>query len=618
MHLSVTENGGCRMREAKPDFQERYDIIVAGLGTAGTETALIAAALGAKVLGVERLNGMGGQSTLGCIWFKWAGATPAAFHPEQVLANHQASAPIGSLEIAERMGLYEREADCAGLSLAYETIPVGLWMDGRRIAGIRLLHNGTFRDIAARIIVDATGNATLARMAGCPLRDGRSWDQAKGAVARAELWAIPGGSNKPVYANYDFNLAGNAQAYSAATVRLAAYRHAAWKVQRPDILRPAVLLGAREETRTDTEALVTLRDCLAGKRYPHPIFHTFTPEDLVRVDEDYAFESEETQNWKMLCGLPAFGYPATLPYETLIAKGVENLLVPSKHFGVSHDAGGGIRLQDAMRKTGYAAACAAVLALREGVPIRKVPYPKLRSLLAAGGLLDPPAKDRVDTLNGVSIPVFSLEDAVSALRQDITRTDEWWRAKATGDSRERAAFALWTVWKTALSGNPTDRHAWADRLAAEAGKGDRHAGNFAIALGLLGDKRACPILRGIVAAPGGTADPPIPSAYPNRIKAVCLLGRLGDCAAIPLLAALVLDDAAGFTHGLVAAKAFRTADRCRFEALSYALMSLRTLLALEPSPEIRQSLLAWNRKPLTLASERDGRNLAPALKRIIQ
>jgi hypothetical protein len=277
MFLGVTESRTFRPVAAKPDFRARYDVVVVGLGTAGTEAALVAAELGLRVLGVEKHNGMGGQSTLGCVWFKWKNTGNIALNPDRVLENHRANAPIAFLEIAERMGLYEREADVSGLALAYETVPIGAWLDEGKITGTRLLHNGRIYDVAARIVIDATGNATVARMAGCRIRSGRPWDHAKGAVARAELWALPDGVNRPTYANYDYDASCGVPEYSAILSKLAMYRHRAWKDAKPHVLRPAIILAAREEERVATEEIVTLRDCLCGKSYPNPIFHTFTP-----------------------------------------------------------------------------------------------------------------------------------------------------------------------------------------------------------------------------------------------------------------------------------------------------------------------------------------------------
>ena len=596
MELGLTLNGKHICRTSVPRFVEKYDVVVAGLGTAGVGAALGAARLGLNVLGVEKHNAMGGQSTIGCVNFGGG--------------------------IIDRMIGSERAADAAGLKLAYETVPTGVWLDGKRIVGLRLCRNGISRDVAARIVIDATGNATVAQMAGCRLRSGRAWDGEKGACARAELWTTPGGGMRPVYANYRRDLCGSAADYSAAVAFLAGTRRKEWNRSRRRMIKPALLVGAREEERVETLETVTLRDCLKEKEYPNPIFYAFGPEDLVRVDQDGAFESEEIQNWKRLCSMPCFGFPSVLPYGTIVARDVEALLVPSKHFGVSHDAGGGIRMQGEMRKTGYAAACAALLAVSGDLALKDIPYAELRPLLKKGGLLKRPAKRFVTTVNGVPMGPYTPEQAVGALKQDVSLPGEYWNSKADGGPREQAAYAYWTAWKCALSGSAAERKRFGDLLNAEMEKGGRWSGNFAVALGLFGDARACGVLRSLVATPGAShpsgSDPVVARAYPNRIKAICLLGRLGDKASIPLLRDIVLDGAVVFTKDLLGTKLYHTSDRYRFEALSYALMSLRTILKRHPDSRVRKELLAWNRKPLTLISEREKYDLAPMLKNIIR
>ena len=41
----------------KAEFSKEYDVIVAGLGVAGTTAAIMCGANGLKTLGIERLNG---------------------------------------------------------------------------------------------------------------------------------------------------------------------------------------------------------------------------------------------------------------------------------------------------------------------------------------------------------------------------------------------------------------------------------------------------------------------------------------------------------------------------------------------------------------------------------
>ncbi|MGN0853193.1 MAG: FAD-dependent oxidoreductase [Kiritimatiellia bacterium] len=559
MDLHVVVSGKARVRAATPSFAMRCDVVVVGLGTAGAAAFAASVAEGLRTFGVEKCAGMGGQGTIGCICFGGG--------------------------LLSRLRQYE-EAARKG-TVAYESVVVGVWREGTRLAGVRYLRNGVLADVAAKVVIDASGNAMVARLCGLPVRQGRSFDGVMAPCSRGETWLDPSGRIHPTYRNYPDGLAGSAAAYSATVTKLDSARHENWKVQsrRERMLRASALVNAREESRVVTEEILTLADALRERVFPDPVFYAWEPEDLPVFFGDHVFESEEIQNWKVLCGLPMFGYPSTLTYGTLVAKGVDNLLTPSKHFGVAHDLGGGLRMQGEMRKTGIVAACAAAIMARRGCAARDVPYGELKPMLERAGTLEPARKNRVNACSGHQFDPYSNEQTAAALRQDITRTHEWWQGavgRATNSPAEQAAYALWTCWKCRLSGQPAAQRRLADVLAGGLEENPRFAGNFAVALGLLEDRRCLPVLRELVARPGGPKDPVVPRAYPNRIKALLLLGRFTDVASVPALVAIVEDGAQAFTRDLASAQAFAGPMMCRFQALATALCALRGILHAHP------------------------------------
>lgn len=595
MEICLIENGRRIVKRGeRPSFSASCDVVVVGLGTAGAAAFLRCVRDGVSVYGIEKGNGLGGLSTVGGICF-------------------------GGL--TKRLITYERAAATA--KVAYGTSVVGVWMDGRRVAGVRTLRNGAFCDVAARFAIDATGNATVARMCGCGLRKGRSIDGVMAPCARGETWLDNGAKmGRPIYRNYPDDLTLGARAYSDTIGKLAGERHRFWLSQRKSgrMLRPFAMVGAREEIRVETEAIASMADAICGKVFPDTLFHAFAPEDLPVFYDDHAFESQEIRNWKVHCGLPMFCYPSSVPYGSIVAKGVDNLFVPSKHFGVAHDLGGSLRLQPEMVKTGVAAALAAGIALRLGCAARDVPYAELEPVLRRAGNLDPAQSDRVNTHHGFRFEPFSDEDVVAALRHDVTRTGEWWqgpRGIATGSADERAAYALWTAWERGVRGSVAEREAFARRLAVELDADLRHSGNFAIALALMGDARALPVLREIVSNPGGVRDPAVSGAYPVRIKALDMLGRFADSDSVPVLLGIVEDEAKGFVAGLAAAGAFPGGETtCRFHALSYALMALQAILAKHPDDKTASRIRRWQKRGFVFKAWQDGNDLAPRLRRI--
>ena len=60
-------------------FNDYYDVVIVGLGTAGSIAAIAAARKGLKTLGIERLNCMGGQATAGGVFAYYFGAAGGLF-----------------------------------------------------------------------------------------------------------------------------------------------------------------------------------------------------------------------------------------------------------------------------------------------------------------------------------------------------------------------------------------------------------------------------------------------------------------------------------------------------------------------------------------------------------
>lgn len=568
MERRITKNGRSSVQRLKkaPAFEAEYDVAVVGLGTAGAVAFRTAVEQGMKTLGVERLNGMGGLATIGIVCFG------------------------GGLN--KRLENYERAAERG--TVAYESVLSALYVEGRRIVGIEYVQNGIAHVAGVKQLIDATGNATVSRMAGLKIRKGRDVDNVMAACARGETW-INNGSNspRPIYGNRPFDLTLTSEDFSETATTLSQWRFAHWKKQRKNarMLRPSVMVGAREECRAVTEEIATMEDAIAEKKYPNTLFYACEPEDLPVFFNDHAFESEPIRNWKVHCGLPMFRFPSSVPYGTIVAKGMENLFVPSKHFGVSHDLGGSLRMQGELEKTGFAAAHAAKISIETGCAAKDVPYESLKPHLEKFGCLRVrPGCGEMNVYHGKRFEPFTDEQVVDALHGDMTRTAEWWQGpigQASGTPAECAAYALWTAWKRRVSGTKASAKALADKLNAAMLKEERYAGNYAIALGLMKDKRAIPVLREIVANPGCAKDPVIKNAYPNRVKALDLLRNFKDKKSVPVMQEIVADKAKKFVAGLPAANAFGGGEPvCRFQALSYAIMALKEMGAKIPKVEI--------------------------------
>ena len=177
------------------------DVLVAGGGPAGVCAAIAAARNGARVLLVERGNCLGGMATRGLVGpfmtcYDKTGsvqiirglfneiverlvARGGAIHPKDCRAGtaftswikigHDHCTPFEPEAL--KLLLDEMCAE-AGVKVLFHADFVEPLMDGTRIAGARLFTKAGFRDVRAKVVIDATGDADVAFRAGVPTEFG--------------------------------------------------------------------------------------------------------------------------------------------------------------------------------------------------------------------------------------------------------------------------------------------------------------------------------------------------------------------------------------------------------------------------------------------------------------
>ena len=190
------------------DAQERVppevvagNVVVVGGGPAGVCAAVAAARNGADVLVVEQGNCLGGMGTQGLVGpfmtcYDKSGevqiirglfdeivrrmvAIGGAIHPREVRAGtsfaawhvpgHDHCTPFEPEAL--KLLLDEMCAE-AGVKVLFHADFVEPLMDGTRIAGARLFTKAGFRDVRAKVVIDATGDADVAFRAGVPTEFG--------------------------------------------------------------------------------------------------------------------------------------------------------------------------------------------------------------------------------------------------------------------------------------------------------------------------------------------------------------------------------------------------------------------------------------------------------------
>lgn len=159
-----------------PVLPMRYDVVVAGGGTAGTIAAIAAARAGAKTLLVERGNCLGGTATAGLIVQFGGGGYPfmtgimKEFLDE--LIKRGAAVDLGLPNVNypfDPDGLkdlaFEKLSQSGADLLLYSPV-VGVLLEGTAVRGILAENKSGRCSIEATVVIDATGDADVVARSG--------------------------------------------------------------------------------------------------------------------------------------------------------------------------------------------------------------------------------------------------------------------------------------------------------------------------------------------------------------------------------------------------------------------------------------------------------------------
>lgn len=610
MRLMTLKHNQSAAVDASPAFSAECDLLAAGLGTAGTELAILAARQGLRVIAVEKGIAPCGQGGVGGVWDYYFGTPGGAWEERDRIEEARMAEGYAHRGVVRTLVSDEALFD-AGVDARYETIVLGVWLSGHRAEGLRVCEHGRVYDIKARITADCTGSALLVRMAGGAFTAGRAWDGAQMAFSKVVTHTEP---NAPVQSRYSFcgrmNGFPDEETFTRMALTAATLPPCLWEERGGRVFMESPMLAQREEGNIAAEEEAAFEDALRGRRTDKPIFYTFTTQDLSNVDRDYAFEDDALQNWMAICTLDRYGYSVAVPFGAMIPKGYDALLAVGKHFGVDHDLAGGLRMKRDLKKLAEAAAYACALAVRRDVSVRDVDYDALAGMLRATGCLDARVDQGIGDLRiDPDLPNahVDLPDTAAAFRASLSQPMPFygWSMPGTVAKREEnsPALALMAAWLTPNA-------EIADALAAWIAADEPYADNYALALALMGDERACPRLRQMIEKPSQIA-----KIVPLPVRAACLLGRIGASEDAEALLKLVENDAKDCAAAMPPCEKYPTESARAYAMLSMAVMSLARIAQRHPAlyAGIARRLQIWSRKPLTCTAGYRPHDCAPVL-----
>ena len=409
-----------------------FDVAVVGAGPAGIAAALCAARTGARTVLVERSSAVGGTAVLSGVtnlglfhaWGRqivdgpcWEVVTNAVALDTGRLPDFRRPMGRDHNSHCVRVNPYvysavaEEALRKAGVELRLLTFPVkvsGLSPEGVRT--ITLQSDAGAQEIAVRQVVDATGNAAVALMAGASVvrepeasrqpgtyffrldSKGLSFDAA--ALDKAQRAALEAGELEPTdvvipmsafvrqsggWGNYVHG-ADNSTAQTRSETnwkgRAAMLRVLRFLRRQPGLEKVRIVFaeretGVRETVRIVGDAIVTEADYVAGRVFPDALCYSYWMIDahdaLGKASKLLYLEPERV---------------ATVPLGALIPKGVNGLLAAGRSVSSDHLANSALRVQGSCMAMGQVAGVAASLAARAGCDVRALEVPRIREALA--------------------------------------------------------------------------------------------------------------------------------------------------------------------------------------------------------------------------------------------
>ncbi len=396
-----------------------FDVVVLGGGAAGTSSAVAAARSGARVLLIERYGFLGGAAAnalvLAYCGFFLKGVRPVAAVGGigadllgHLVAVGQDIAPIVSksgnwiimLDAEAVKFAFDQLVECKGLDTVLHSCAVSVSKGSSGIDAITVNDHAGCYEVSADAFVDASGEATLASLAGVPLSvDSRRGDKVQPASLPIRIGGVSGDANfdremltaiiaehnatakdqihrtdggvmfrLPLSDDYWWmsvdvetdGLSGTCLGKAEQQARRQAWRNLALLQRMPGFEKAHILstgpqLGIRETRRPRSCEDVTGQALTDGTRRSDGVARAAWP-----------MEVHEAPGRARFVDLGGQGF-ADIPLEALRASGCDNLFLAGRTIGADPVAYGSVRVMGTAFATGHAAGIAAAKLAASGV-----------------------------------------------------------------------------------------------------------------------------------------------------------------------------------------------------------------------------------------------------------
>ncbi len=410
---------------------KKYDVVIVGGGFAGVAAAVAAARGGAKTLLVDKGNALGGAAVNSLVMpfmpfsteidGKRVELSQGIFTEISSALKEKGSYEIRKFSEEVLKLVLQKLVLGAGVELLYHATLYSVNKENDKITSLNFATKGGPMEIAADYYIDATGDAQLAYLAGCPTRLGRDGDNLcqpmtlcfrvgnvdvekfmasrpnfqiiyKDLLAKGELinpredilvfrTMIPNvlhfNTTRVVKKNPVDALEVTEAEIVAREQVVEMYEFVkkyADGMENSFLLSTGQEIGVRESRMIIGDYILTEQDCRAFTKFN---------DGIAACNYDIDIHNPEGS------GTSHYYFPQgefyTIPYRSLIPRGVSNMLVAGRCISSDHGAQASYRIMPTVCSIGEAAGTAIAQAVKNKTSVREVDSAILRKTLKNNG-----------------------------------------------------------------------------------------------------------------------------------------------------------------------------------------------------------------------------------------
>lgn len=494
-----------------PAFDLECDVLCVGAGSAGIYAADGAAQNGADVILIENDVTVGGMHILGNVrgcYYGFHGGSFEEDSPEEDKVFH--------FKVDKKQVLQLRRLEKAGVRLLCGCTPTGLLVEENRVAGLLAFDGERELAVRAKVTVDATSDGFLLRILPVEKYYGRPRD---GKMAPYSVIATLWDGEKYRQINRDAGYIDPYDSEDFSRKALLAHEQAANLLPKGRFLNLATHTGVREGLRFAGEETLHYADALYQHQPERTLFWAYSDLDL--HGHLRALDEELFQVWWVLCNMATVALRIPVPFGCVIPKGWKGIATAGRCLSADSYAQSAVRMNRDCFRMGQCVGTAAALA-PDG-DLLAVDYEDYLRRVA-------------DCFAGDNEKVMGYDSPHRDVPYRPVEAD--WRKNLHLLNTDTPGPLLWSAFRC------EDKEDMAQCLLGMLDGTDTLCRrNIALALGVMGDRRALPLLREVIENrdPFYFKDCRRSNQF-RSVMAVCLLGRLGEVEDIPVLWQIVFDE----------------------------------------------------------------------------